>query len=256
MKQWYTKILYSFCTTCRPNRSHTVRYAFSFILGLGVVLGAVAVTSQNATYVEVIASDTTITAGQYIELDVYVSAHRPTNAVDLVVSVPENQLEVMGIDTGESVITLWTEEPYYENGKVHMRGGTFRRGFVGRHLIATINVRAKASGLAYVNVTESLLLAGDGTASEIPATPNEGETARVYIGAAGEELASDDANAFSATAEVRIVTDIDGDGDVSLADVSRFMAAWTSKSIIFDFNGDGQMTFRDFAIILADSFFK
>jgi hypothetical protein len=58
------------------------------------------------------------------------------------------------------------------------------------------------------------------------------------------------------TVTVRIVTDIDGDGSVSLADLSRFMTAWASKTEVYDFSGDGRMTFRDFAIILADSFFK
>ena len=55
---------------------------------------------------------------------------------------------------------------------------------------------------------------------------------------------------------IKIITDIDGDGKVSLKDISAFMAAWANKDVSYDFNGDGKMTFRDFSIILADFFFK
>ena len=53
---------------------------------------------------------------------------------------------------------------------------------------------------------------------------------------------------------VNFLSDIDGDGEVSLRDISTFMSAWTDKSKLYDFNGDGRMSFRDFSIILADYF--
>jgi hypothetical protein len=52
----------------------------------------------------------------------------------------------------------------------------------------------------------------------------------------------------------RLATDIDGNGQINLVDVSAFMGAWTSQNRIFDFNGDGRMTFRDFSILLAAVF--
>ena len=55
--------------------------------------------------------------------------------------------------------------------------------------------------------------------------------------------------------KVKILSDIDGDGNVTLKDISAFMAAWHTKEKIYDFNGDGRMTFRDFSIILANFFF-
>jgi hypothetical protein len=69
---------------------------------------------------------------------------------------------------------------------------------------------------------------------------------------AGEEGAGN----FVGEVIVYIVTDIDGDGTVSLSDVARFLSAWRVKDAVYDFNGDGQMTFRDFGIILSDSFFR
>jgi uncharacterized protein (DUF2141 family) len=56
--------------------------------------------------------------------------------------------------------------------------------------------------------------------------------------------------------KVEVVTDIDGNGKVDDSDINSFMNAWKTQRSIFDFNGDGKMTFRDFAIILSDSFWK
>lgn len=255
----YKRILYFFCTTCRPNHSRTVRFAFPFVFGALAILGALAITTNEQTYIEVTPSQTKVRAGDRLSLDVYVNAHKPVNAIDIEIKVPKSQLKVTGIDTGESVITLWTQDPYFEGDTVYLRGGTFRKGFLGKHLIANINVQAVNTGVAYVDVADSLLLAGDGNATEIAAKDIGTEQATLYIANADGTFQTvgleGGGSTLEGSATVMILTDIDGDGDVSLQDVSRFMAAWKSGSAIFDFNGDGRMTFTDFAIILADSFF-
>lgn len=255
---WYTRILYFFCSACQPNRSKTVRYAFPVIMSAIALMGALSLTSTNKTIIEIVPSKTNVRAGEQLSLEIYVSAHKPVNAVDISLKMPSSQLKVKGIDTGESVITLWTVEPYVKNGVVVLRGGTFRKGFLGRHLIATINAEAVETGLAYVNVLDSLLLAGDGKATEIQKTDSPTEEVKLYIADKdGTFVATDgEGNVFEASAEINIVTDIDGDGEVTLSDVSSFMSAWSSRMVVYDFNGDGLMTFRDFAIILADSFFR
>lgn len=255
---WLRRTVYYFSKPYRRNQSRTVRYAFPVVLGALVLLSAATITSLETTTIEVEPSANNVRAGDVLNLDVYVSASEPVNAVDIELSIPSSQLKVTGIDTGESVITLWTDEPYEEDGVVYLRGGTFRRGFLGKHLIATVNAKAVNTGLAYVNVSESLLLAGDGTGSEVTSSPTDANAVKLYIANEQGQLVglTDSAGTFEGSVEIRIVTDIDGDGDVSINDLSRFMAAWHSKSVIYDFSGDGKMTFRDFAIILADSFFK
>jgi hypothetical protein len=47
------------------------------------------------------------------------------------------------------------------------------------------------------------------------------------------------------------VKDVTGDGTVSLADMSAFLVAWTTKNKLYDFNNDGAMTFADFSILLT-----
>lgn len=255
---WFKHTFNIFFKPYRRNHSRTVRFAFPVVLGALAILSAATITSLEETTIEVIPSTNNVRAGEYLTLDVYVSAHKPVNAIDIKLSIPDTQLEVTGIDTGESVITLWTQDPYEKNGVVYLQGGTFRKGFLGKHLIATINAKAVNTGLAYVNVTDSLLLAGDGSGTEVDGTlPLQNEVKLYIANEQGQFVGlSDNAGTIEGIVEIRILTDIDGDGDVSINDLSRFMSAWRSHSVIFDFSGDGKMTFTDFAIILADSFFK
>ena len=154
------------------------------------------------------------------------------------------------------MITLWTEEPSVKGNTVVMRGGTFRKGFIGEHLIATVNVRAVQTGVAQFSVDTVTLLAGDGSGSKVSVAKTGEEEKSFFIIDEKGEIATENSVGVKGSATVLIVTDIDGDGNVSLGDISRFMSAWNTKTTIFDFNGDGSMTFRDFGIILADAFMK
>lgn len=253
------RILYFFNGAQQANSSPTVRYAFPVVLGAIAFLGAQAIVSQSATEIRIVPSTNSVRAGEVFSLDVYVSAATEVNAVDLELSFPAAQMKVSGIDTGESVITLWTEEPYVKENVVFLRGGTFRRGFVGEHLIATINAKALDSGIAKITVDDFMLLAGDGSGSEVTVLEDGIDTAQVYIAqkdgtfTPGTEPST---GTVSGSVTVSVTTDIDGDGEVDLGDVSRFMSAWFNKATIFDFNNDGAMSFTDFGIVLSDSFFR
>jgi len=221
---------------------------------VGAVLGAAVLTSDTTSDIFIESSKDAVRAGEPFSIDILVDAHAPVNAIDIKVALPSEYVEVVGINTGESVITLWTEEPYIENGTAYFRGGTFRKGFVGQHKIASINLVANESGLAEFTVSEVLLLAGDGSGSEI--SLSDSSTSKdIYI-ALADGTFPEGARTLEGEVSLMIVTDIDGDGDVSLRDISRFMAAWRDQNTVYDFSGDGKMTFRDFAIILSDSFFK
>jgi hypothetical protein len=158
-------------------------------------------------------------------------------------------VEVTGVDRGQSVLTIWTEDPIIENDKVILRGGTFKKGFIGEHKVATINVKAKQSGKSEFIASNVTLLAGDGRGT--PVTVSESNDSSLSLMIYDENASPED---IGIDVSVTILTDIDGDGKVSLKDVSSFMGAWASKSKTFDFNGDGKMSFRDFSIILADVF--
>jgi hypothetical protein len=228
---------------------NTVRYAFPLVVIAMLFAGLASVVSENTSYVTISTDAHSVTRDQEFDIDVMVTAHVPVNALDLVIAYPEDKIIIKGIDTGRSVITLWTEEPYAKNGNVYLRGGTFRKGFVGEHFIARIQAQAKEAGDAHFFVKDTHLVAGDGKGSDVAVTSLSSKN-EAYIQISGDK------GIISGEVSFSIVTDTDGDGDVDLGDVSAFMTAWLTRRNTYDFNGDGKMTFRDFSILLADSFFK
>lgn len=242
-----SKIWYTLCFSCRKNRSKTVRLAFPFVI-IAAVLASAAILSEKQSYISINTEPPSVREGDVFFINIKAHASIPVNAVDIVLEYPELQIEVTGVDTGKSVITLWAEDPYAKNGSVYLRGGTFGKGFIGDHTIARIRAKAIQSGTAYVSTDSVRFVAGDGKGSEVKTEDAGLNKSKVYIANADGSLVG--------TASVKIITDVDGDGDVDLADISAFMAAWFKKDVTFDFNADGRMTFRDFSILLADSFFK
>lgn len=226
-------------------RYPTIRYAFSFLFLFAAVAGAAAVISKDSSYVRIAVPSTTIAAGSEFSVDVYAYAGSPVNAIDIAIAVPADFVEVLGIDRGESVITLWTQDPYIEDGSVILRGGTYRKGFIGEHKIATINLRAVTDGKAEFLVRDAVLLAGDGKGTPI-AVADDSAVSSLYIYPPGEESEN-----IAAEATLVLLTDINNDGTVSLSDISSFMASWYGSGPQHDFNNDGKMTIRDFSIILA-----
>ncbi len=228
----------------------TVRYAFPLVVITALFASLAAVISEDSSYVTIRTDAETVVQDESFFIDVTITAHVPINAIDLVIAYPKNQIVVESIDIGTSVITLWTEEPYAEDGNIYLRGGTFRKGFIGEHTIARIRARAIEPGEARILIEDTQLVAGDGLGTEVKAvsdsTYNE---AKILVTADAE-------GKITGEASISIITDTDSDGDVDLADITAFMSAWFTKKSLYDFNGDGRMTFMDFSILLADSFFK
>lgn len=249
MKSIITKIknIFSF----RLTKSRTVKTMFSFsILGVLILLGANAITSREVSYIRLEADKDVIQAGERFSLDIYAFAHVPVNAVDVTLRFEEGVVDVLSVDRGQSVLTIWTEDPVVQKDRVVLRGGTFRNGFVGEHKIATIDLKANQSGESEFFAANVSLLAGDGRGTPVAVAESNDSSLNLYIYDENESPEN-----IGIDVAVSIVTDIDGDGNVSLKDVSSFMGAWSSRSKVYDFNGDGQMSFKDFSIILADAFF-
>lgn len=234
-----------------PKRAGTVRYMFSAVISIAALLGAAVVTSTETSYIRLEATSSVIKEGDSFALDVYAYAHIPVNAVDITLQFDQESVKVESVDKGQSVITLWTEEPIIESNKVILRGGTYRKGFIKEHKIATVNLKAKKTGQSLLAATDVTLLAGDGKGSKVAVSETNDTNLNLYI---YDQNASPDT--IGVMASVSIYTDIDNDGSVTLKDVSIFMSAWATKSKIYDFNDDKRMTFRDFSIILSDFFFN
>ena len=226
----------------------TVRYAFPVVFVAAIIASLASIVAHDQSYVSIMTDVDTVTRDQEFFIDVDVSAHVPINAVDLQISYPENTVAIDGIDNGQSVITLWTEEPYARDGVIYLRGGTFRKGFVGEHTIARIRARALEAGEARLLISSTALVAGDGKGTAVAAGNTGSNSVRIMV--------VGDTGKITGEAVIAVITDANGDGVVNLADITLFMSAWFTQSRLYDFNNDGRMTFRDFSILLADSFLK
>jgi hypothetical protein len=247
MKSWLSRVLRYIVPSAFPRRSATVRYAFSILLFIAITLGVASVIGSAQAEIVLETSGKAVAKGETFTINVYAVATTPVNAVSLRINFPTETTEILGIDRGESVITLWTSDPRVEDGVVILEGGTYRRGFVGKHLIATINVKAKELGQASFVTEAASLLAGDGRGTEISTNISDQGKTTLAIRAEGDDT-------IVAEATVLLLTDVNGDGTVALDDIGLFMIEWTKQNNRYDFNNDGAMNFRDFSIILANYF--
>ena len=232
-------------------RSSTVRYMFPALATFAAILGASVIASDNGSFIRLEASDRTIEAGDRFTLNVYANAHVPVNAVDITLAFDKNAVKIIEVDRGQSVLTIWTKDPVIKTNQVVLSGGTFRKGFLGEHLIASIDLEALNTGQGSFSASNVMFLAGDGSGSAVKLTKTTGSKVSFFV---YDE--NTDPSEIALSVQVKVVTDINGDGKVTLSDISAFMGAWNSKSEFYDFNNDGKMTFKDFSIILADFFLK
>jgi hypothetical protein len=189
-------------------------------------------------------------SGEEFSIDIVAYAHIPVNALDISIGFLAEAVEITGVDIGQSVLTVWTKEPVISGNTIALSGGTYRRGFIGEHKVATINVKAIKSGRTEFIVKTAQLLAGDGQGTPVSVSVNSDKSVKSFIIYDQDE----DPSKISAALEVAISTDIDNDGQVTLRDISSFMSAWYDGSKTYDFNSDNRMNFIDFSIILARSF--
>lgn len=229
-----------------------MRYMFpAMAVGLVTLLGAQLISSTENSYIRLEIDKQAVQTDERFSVTVYAYAHVPVNAVDVTLQFDGNKVEVLEIDRGQSVLTIWTEDPVITNNSVVLRGGTFRRGFLGEHKIATIDLIARDTGNSRFSTADVLLLAGDGQGTPVSVSNNGNSNSSLFV---YDE--NTDPSDISVEVTLNLVTDLDGDGVVTLRDISVFMSDWSRKTNVHDFNGDGRMTFRDFSIILANFFFQ
>lgn len=253
MRNLFTKLTHFFFPWWSPNRPATIRYAFPLIFTFVAVLGATALLSTGTSSLVIEIDKDRVYEGEEVQIDIYVVATAAVNAVDIELELPVSQLELISIDTGRSVISLWTKQPYFENGVVYFSGGTYRRGFIGKHLIGSVKARARTTGLTQLTFSDAQLYSGDGTGNVVPIRDVAEQATNLYVFRTGEEIPS---GSIEASASLAIIGDLDGDGLVTLRDISMFMSAWRSSNTIYDLTGDGRMTFRDFSVLLSRYFFQ
>lgn len=219
-------------------------------IGLAATISLTSTTSVSS--VHIIPEQANVVVGEQFFIDVRVDAKTAINAVNINIAYPSSLLDITQLRDGESVITIWTEPPTAAGGVVKLSGGTFRRGFIGEHRIIRLTAVAKVPGVIRLRPQDISLLTGDGSGDTARVTSGSTDEVRIVAFAADDVDRPQSANEGASTPSG--LTDLTGDGRVTMQDISVFMSAWSTGSPVFDFSGDGRMTFRDFSIILADFF--
>lgn len=111
-----------------------------------------------------------LVTGETFRLAVIANSLSPINAVGGTITFSPDLLEVTSLDTADSIIDLWSEEPSYSNtqGTAHFSGGILEEvGQLKKARVITIELRARQVGKAYVSMQDGMLLAGDGTGANL-----------------------------------------------------------------------------------------
>lgn len=227
MKAWLIKFLKRLF---KPNPG-TVRYAFSLAFLLGMFVGIASVITGDKSGIIIELSSASVPVGEVFSVDLYAEVYEPVNAVRANLVYPTSTLELVEINKTDSVISLWTTEPYVKSGIVYIEGGSYRRGFVGKHKLISLSFKVLDANIAKLNVTDIALLSGDGTGRELP--HDEVRTLTLNSEPIYEELQKINLNE-----------------KITIKEISIFMADWTAKTNKNDFDNDGSVSMKDFSILL------
>lgn len=137
----------------------------------------------------------TFIVGSTFDVSIYVNSEdRPINAVELSVSFPPDQLQLVSPNTGKSVIGVWTVQPYVNNqtGRVDYQGGIPGGINVSNGLVTTMTFRVKSVGTAVVKILDnSRVLLNDGRGTNDLNNTNNGVFNLVLPLPEGPVVASD-----------------------------------------------------------------
>lgn len=152
----------------------------SLILVTGGILFFATPLIADAAVLSIFPERAEAVVGQTVRLEVGIDTEgERVNAVQAWVLVPP-ELELIGVETGGSLIDLWIEEPSYSEGMVRLSGG-LTGGFAGRGLIGSIIVRPTAPGVFGATFDQGstvLLHDGQGTSAVLV---REGTSFRVAV---------------------------------------------------------------------------
>lgn len=112
----------------------------------------------------------TVENGESFVASVYLDTEgQGVNALDVSVRFPADRLEVLDVSRGNSVLTLWIQDPSFDNeaGLVHFVGGIPGGGLFKTGLVGQITFRTKTEGQATLGWDgSSMVLLHDGRGTQ------------------------------------------------------------------------------------------
>lgn len=170
--------------------------ALTFIAGVLILLPSVV----SAATLSLRPSASSFNAGDtFTETVVVDSADQALNAISGELIFPTELLQVLSLSKVRSVLSLWVQEPAFNNavGVITWGGIIPNPGYQGpERTVITITFRAKAAGTADIAFSSSSVLANDGSGSNILVSA---KPASITIGGARAPQVQDNDPALLAT---------------------------------------------------------
>lgn len=223
------------------------------IAGHGAIVVAILTTTMaamgtRATLYFVPASESALTVGDTVEIDVNINAAVPINALGTTIDYPEDMIEIIGISKARSFLDLWTEETAIkeDDGILRFSGGTLRKGgLAGIGTALTLTVRAKAPGDATFTFEDAEVHAHNATGDVVPTELRSLSYTITEIGSSGE--------IGTAAASTAPNADFDGKGGITLVDMSILtMRIFSDYDARYDLNRDGSLNLSDLSIFFTE----
>jgi hypothetical protein len=208
---------------------------------------------RYTTRMDLIPTAAVLTLGESFSTSVVIGADTPVNAFTGVITFDPAQLQVAKIDYNMSIADLWTEEPWYKNGNgtIHFAGGTTDRGgFTGEGTILTITFTSIGTGDAPVRITDAAVLHHDGRGTETALQPPANALFTVSNAPTAAVLTKQPATSVTVRSE-SVIGDVNGDGKVSIGDMSSFLTFLATGDSRGDVNGDGRVSVVDLSILVS-----
>ena len=134
--------------------------------------------SASAASLALDPSSGTFIVGSTFELPITIdSGQESINAIEISIKFPPEKLQLISPSTGHSIITLWTNQPSFnnENGTLTLQGVIPNGIATSRGLITTLVFRVKNPGDAYVRFLDATkVLKHDGLGTEVLGQTNDG----------------------------------------------------------------------------------
>lgn len=140
-------------------------FLFFFIIFLFFFLG----TTAKAATLSVGPSTGTFTVGSSFNISVFLNTEgQSINALEISLIFPQDKLQVVSPSAGQSIISVWTAQPRFNNqtGRIDLQGGIPGGINVSNGLITQITFRVKSVGTAtlkFLDNSKTLLNDGKGT---------------------------------------------------------------------------------------------
>ena len=189
------------------------------------------------TVIKLTPQDKNVIVGNEFPLTIAINAAQAVNAVGAVITFPKEYLEVVKLSKENSMLTVWSEEPAFSNeaGTITFSGINLSGGVTGERLVLTAILKSKKIGSAPVAFSDAQVLAHDGQGTEVV----KKKIGVTYTIAEKRPAPS---------------TDINGDGKISIADVSIvvfYLGKTGTSAAKYDLSGDGKVTLIDLSILVS-----